>query len=717
MVDKDDLPSIGDPIVREARKRFKKCERWESTARQHFLDDMRFDAADDLNMYQWGGADQDTSGNLNVKLTVNKTRVHNLHIINDAKQRKSSVKFRAVGDGATKDAAEVYTGLARHIYDISRAQDKHGQAIEFQVRGGVGYTYVYTDYIGEKSFDQDIYLGGLPDPMAVYLDPDHTEKDGSDARFGFIYTDRPRDEAEELYPWLKDAGIPQNAVDDDDSGWLREDHVRECKYYTIEEENDELIGDSDGNTILKSDAPKNLIAQWEKEAEAKNETLRRRDVITKTVWIYQIVGDKVVKRDRWAGSTIPIIPWIGEENIIDQTLDRRGHTRGMRDPQRMLNYNRSAGVEYGALQSKVPWMMPMETSEESETYLATANTENHAYIPYKSLSDAGVAIPPPTRQQPPQASPAFAEGASDAEKDLQMVSGQYDAEMGAPSNEKSGRAINERQRMGDRATYQFTDNQGIALRREGSIFLELIPVIYDTKRVLRVLGEDGTGEQVQVDPDSEQAHMTDGATVIFNPNVGRYSVVADIGPDYATDRQEEADALMQLAGSDPSIIQKAGDLIVSAMDFSNSEEIAERLKPAGGLPPEVQQQMQLLQGELAKQTKLNGETMQALAEERLKAKARDATAAVDEFKADTERTKMLIDAAAAVDPQMAAAMIKQMAAESIRQANQDNLGPVRLGSNAALNGEINGMVPPGSGGQLPVTVHNPGQAAAMPGGQ
>ena len=67
----------------------------------------------------------------------------------------------------------MYWGISRHIYDISRAQDKHGVAIEWQVRGGIGYTTVYTEYVNDQSFDQEVYVGGCPDPLNVYLDPDH----------------------------------------------------------------------------------------------------------------------------------------------------------------------------------------------------------------------------------------------------------------------------------------------------------------------------------------------------------------------------------------------------------------------------------------------------------------------------------------------------------------------------------------------------------------
>ena len=133
---------------------------------------------------------------------------------------------------------------------------------------------------------------------------------------------------------------------------LRDDHVRECKYFCVEEINDELIGDEEGNTILKSDAPKELLKKWEEEAESRNETLKRRDVVRKKVWIYMIVGDEVVSKDLYGAERVPIIPWVGVETVIDGQFDRHGHTRALGDPQRMLNYNRYRSMKMVLLQSK-----------------------------------------------------------------------------------------------------------------------------------------------------------------------------------------------------------------------------------------------------------------------------------------------------------------------------------------------------------------------------
>lgn len=712
----EDVPKTQSPdeaIISRAHRRFLKCQKWESTARTRWLDDEKFANGDVYNMFQWPDAIYNSRGT-RPSLTVNQTRQHNLHIINDAKQNKAAVKFRPTGDGATEESAEIYEGIYRHIQNVSNGQMAHGTAIGFQVRAGLGFTRVVSDYVGPDTFDQEIFIRSVPDPLACYLDPDSREIDGSDARYGFIFADKPRDEMENQYPELEGKGSIANSVDGEDGGWIRDDHIREAEYYEVTEVTDVLLGGAGGVTILRSEAEPKLIKKWEAEAEAKGEPLKRRNVVRKEVKWYKIAGDVIVDRTDVPGTTVPIIPWVGEVTIIDHQIDRKGHTRALISAQQMLNYNWSASVEYGALQSKSPWVAAAAAIEEYETYWNVANEENFSVLTYNHRDDQGLDIPPPQRQQPPSAAPVFLEGVTTANQFMQAASGQYEAELGSPGNEKSGKAINERQRQAQRATYHFVDNQALAIRREGQIILEWVPQIYDTKRIVRIIGEDGDESAVTVDPQAEAAAEQKVQERVFNPAVGKYEVVSDVGPDYATQRQEAFNAIVQILTQAPQLIGQIGDLLFKVADFPLADQIAERLKP--GLSPEAQQAVTGLQEQLQNKNRLLSEAMQALTEERLKVKARDASAAVDEFKADTDRVKVLLDSATKIDPAAAMEMIREMAQQAVRQAMQDNLGPVRVSSGVDLGIEARGGQLPGATGAIPAVTPNPGQQAATPGG-
>lgn len=718
-----DSSGVTDPIVRRAHKRFRKCQEWESSARQNWLSDYKFANGDVYNGYQWPTDIQEQRGT-KPSLTVNETRQHNLHIINEAKQNKASVKYRPTGAGATEAAAEVYEGIYRHIANISNAQMAQGQAMSFMVQAGMGFTVIEADFVeaspipGPSAFDQEIYIRGVDDPLSVMLDCDAKEPDGSDARYGFIFTDRPKDEVIEKWPDLEGKVSVANDVDGVDAGWIRQDHVREALYYEVTEDRDELLGDDTGTTVFASEVPAALQREWEAEHEERGTKLKRRPIIRKSVKSHLIIGNDRKDTHDLPGISVPIIPWVAEQTVIEHQMDRRGHTRAMISAQQMENYNWSAAVEFGALQGKSPWLAPVAAIGDYMTYYATANTEDHAVLPWVHRDEEGREIPPPSRMQPPTGAPVYFEGVKMAREFMQAASGQFDAMMGENGNERSGKAINERQRMGDRATYHFIDAQSLAIRRQGTIVKEWIPVIFDTARVAKIMDEDGSEGEVQIDPDATEAHqhqrIGNAIKRIFNPKIGSYDVVSDVGPDYATQQQEAFNAISEVLVKAPALVDKIGDLLFKVGNFPLADEIAERLKP--GMPADAQKAIAALQDQLQKKNQLLGETMQTLTEERLKVKAHDSSAEVNEFKADTDRAKMLLDAATKVDPAMAMEMIREMAQQAVRQAMQDNLGPVRLAAAPDLSVDASGAPPPGATGALPAQAVVASQGAAQPGG-
>lgn len=648
-------------ILQRAKERFKRCEDWESYARRLFLDDIRFANADADNKYQWPTRMwNDRQRDERPALTINKTRQHNLNIINDAKMNKPAIKYRAAGNGATAEAARIWDGIARHIEYQSNAQAHYDHATTFQVQAGIGYLRVTTDYVDDKSFDQDIFITSIPDPLTVYIDPDARAPAKEDARFAFIFEDMPLDVFKQKYPaYERYAGMESFIVD---RGWSDPDHVRVAEYFEAEDREDELL------LIDGPNGQVSLLASELKKVDPKSpyltdETVQKRSVFTRVINYHFIVGNHIVEEEEklWIGKTIPIIPVIGEETIIEGRMDRKGHTRALKDPQRMYNYWASAAVEYGALQSKTPWIVGVESVEGYEEYWATANRQNHAYLPYKSVGDDGKPLPPPSRVDPPVPSPVALKGMEMSNIEMQMVSGQYENQLGQQGNERTGKAIAERQRQGDRATYHFIDNLAIAIRQIGRIILDLVPKVYDTQRVISILAENNESLEVKLDPQLQQAHaleLNENNEVIgrvLNPGVGTYEVMADVGPGYATRREEAFNALTLILTQNPGLSGIIGDIMFRAGDFPMAEEAAERLKrmvPPQALGQGPTQNEQMLMAQLQQMQEALKGTMDELAREKGKTQARLEKREVEVYDAITKRLDILLKNAGITPPQM-----------------------------------------------------------------
>jgi hypothetical protein len=748
-----------DELLIEVRDRFQQALDWEGEFRTLFTDDVRFCNGDSDNGWQWPDSLMADRG-ARPSLTVNKTRQHCLMVVNDAKQNKPEVRITAVSDQATKEAAEVFEGVVRHIEYISDAQTVYDMASEHQVQGGIGWWRLITDYEGPDSFDQEIRLVGIRDALSVYMDPDIQRRDGSDARFAFVVDDVPRDQFEAKYPEYKDR-VPQIGFGIVDGGWADDEHIRVAEYYRRSEEADTLHLLPDGSSLRESEVEDDAMREQLRQASVKS-----REITSEKVEWFKVVGSEVVERKDWPGKYIPLIRVVGEECIIEGKLERKGHARALKDPQRIYNYWTSSAVESVALQSRVPYVAAAESIEAFQHLWDKANTENYAVLPWNARDDQGQTLPAPVRQEPPQMGQAYLQGLQIAQQEMMMVSGQYAPQMGQPTGpdkDASGKAIALRQRAGDNATYHYVDNLAIAIRFTGRQLIDLIPKVYDTPRVLRILQADGTVDKVQLDPSAPQALQsvpsgtlgavpqgqppgppgmplgppnpmqgpvgpgvppgvvppgmppgpppdpldTQAAAVlrIFNPRVGRYEVQADVGPSYATKRQEAFNAFTQIMTASPQLMQIAGDLMFRAADFPMAEDFAERLgrmvppQALGkGPPPEVMAMQQQLQGAQAHTALLS----EKLAVAELKLKAKEEQKQVNIYDAQTKRIGTLLNAAdtdsAYVSGMELRALVTQLVRDTIQSGGLADVAAVSgagMAQTAGIGGPPPGMPPPG----------------------
>jgi hypothetical protein len=649
-------------------------------------------------------------------VTINKTHTHWLHVVNEGKENKPSVVVHPTGDQATYEAAQIIEGIVRHIEYISDAQTAYDKASEFQVGGGIGYWRIVTDYADENGFDQEIYIRQIPDPLSVYLDPHIKTVDGSDARFGFVFDDMPRDKAEAKYG----AVLDKQTFGDGALSWNRKDVVRVAEYYEVIESKEWLYaveGDNGIEYVRESELPDEARPMLKAAFDQGN--AQRRRVDKRTVMHYLIVGDKIVESSTWAGKYIPIIRVPGEEIVMEGRLDRKGLVRYLKDAQRAYNYNASAALEFGALQSKSPYMAPVEAIEGLENYWASANTQNHAYLPYNHADENGNPIPSPERQQPPSSAPVFMDGMQAAERELMMASGQYEATFSEQGNEISGVSIERRQKQGSRVTFHFVDNLSKAIRFTGKQIIDLIPKIYDTKRIIRILAEDGEEQQIQIDPTQKvplQQNKDEGeakVAAIFNPNVGKYDVVAKAGPNFETRREDAFNAMTQLLASAPELAQVIGDLYMGNADFPAADKLQERMRNwipkailgEGPSPEEQQLQQQLqqamqviqhLQQELQDKTKAQEMEKQRLDMDALNHLAlrmeNDKETIVQAFKAETDRLKALIGG---LSEEQASAIISRTVKEMLSAPNPaQNLSQETMDPDAAYEAGMNTVLAP-----------------------
>jgi hypothetical protein len=578
--------SVSD-ILATARSRLDLAVSALSESREDEIDDLKFYAGSPDNHWQWPadvlatrGAVQGQTINARPCLTINKLPQHVRQVTNDQRQNRPGAKVIPVDDKADVQVADIFNGMIRHIEYISDADVAYDTACENQVSYGEGYLRLLTEYCDDNTFDQDIKIGRVRNSFSVYMDPTIQDPTGADAQYCFITEDITKDEYTRLYPdaapitTLQSLGVGDQSI----SNWLNEDTIRIADYYYIDYDRTTLNLYPGNATAFEGTAEDTQLRAMYGKPKRTRESDRPR------VKYCKINGYEILEEREWAGKWIPVIRIVGNEFEVDGRLYVSGLVRNAKDAQRMYNYWVSQEAEMLALAPKAPFIGYGGQFEGYEEKWKTANTNNWPYLEINpDVTDGqGAVLPLPQRAQPPMASSGLLQAKSGASEDIKSTTGQYNASLGMGSNERSGKAILARQREGDVGTYHYGDNLARGVRHVARQLVDLIPKIYDTQRIARIIGEDGETKMVKINPDQEQPvnKIVDDQGIviekIYNPGVGKYDVVATTGPGYATKRQEALEAMAQLLQGNPQLWQVAGDLFVKNMDWPGAQEMAKR---------------------------------------------------------------------------------------------------------------------------------------------
>jgi hypothetical protein len=661
-------------VVEEAKERYERAKSAYNSSRMLAIEDTRFALGDSDNGWQWPDAiRRGRMADQKVCLTVNLTAQHCNQIINNMRQNRPQCRVLPVDNGADKKTAEIIGGLIRNIQTSSNADDAHDVAAEHCTYGGEGYWRVYTEYESETSFKQCIKIGALPNPLLVYIDDNAKALDKSDAEWGFIFEDISKEQCKRDHPNVD----PASWVEDGNKGWVTKDTVRRAEYfYCVYTPDTALLlqdGSEEGREVLKSDIRADQFKMIEPLIIDQRPTMQKR-----WKWCKLLGGeDKPLVEKDWPGSYLPIISVIGKEVNVNGEIVRKGIVRDLKDPARMVNFSYSEAIQTVALQNKVPYIAAAEAIEGYEDVWQGANTTNLGYLPFNQFDENGNKLDRPDRQQPSVMPAAQVQMLQLSTEQMRAASGQQNANFGIKSEAVSGVGIRRLKEQGEVATFHFPDNQVRGLRYEAMILIDLIPKIYDTKRVVRILGLDGKDEQAILNPDMEQpfaeATTAEDVQKIFNPGVGRYDVVIDTGPSYQTQRQEAQVVMGDIAAKDPNFLNVAGDIYWRTQDFPGSEQLAKRYekvvppelqekKGQPKVPPEIQQQMAQMGQQIQVMEQAGTQLQHKVAELEEDKENKSKELSIKAYDAKTKRLQVL---GATITPEYIADLVNQTVAHAL----------------------------------------------------
>lgn len=558
-----------DEILTEARKNRKKAEDHERDNRIEARVDIKFGAGE-----QWDDAElQEREDDGRPALTVNRIPQFVRQITGDMRRNRPSIKVRPVDSAADVPRAQILSGLVRNIEQESDASSAYITAGENAVRGGEGHFRIVTKFTDDDSFTQDVAVERIQSPFAVLWDPDSIRFDKSDANYCFVDSEMDLDVFKETYPKASTNEFEREEIDGDLTDWFTDGKIVVTEYWRKEKTTKERALLRTGETIDVTD--------MDETARKDFDIVRVRSVESHNVVRYIVNGNEVLEEPApWLGKYIPIVTVVGEEIHIGERIVRHGIIRWARDPQRLFNYSRTTAAEIIGLAPKTPWLVTSAQIKGYESLWQEANTKSLPYLPYNA--DAQAAGPP--ARVPPAAVPiAEINEARQALEDMQAGTGIHNPGLGISGNETSGRQVLSLQQAGDLGTFVYTDNLSRAIAYAGKILIDVIPKVYDTARIIRILGDEDEENLVPInqrqDPEDETSPLVNDITV------GKYDTVAQAGPSMGTKRAESASSMMAFASAAPQVAPLILDLIARAQDWPGADKIADRVKSQ--MPPGI----------------------------------------------------------------------------------------------------------------------------------
>lgn len=614
---------MAEDFAREVRELWTQGEEADNKNREEALNDLKFAAGeqwdDRVRQYREG---TDRPFPLPC-LTINTLPQFIGQVVGDRRANQTSIKVLPREDG-DKNVAEVRSELIRSIELQSKAERIYTQSFEQAVTCGIGNFRIDLDYAYDDAFERDLFVRGIPNPLAVLWDPLASDPTARDAGWCFVADRITNEEYERRFP---KAALP--SLFDPDvqaSGWIENDTVRIAEYWKIEERSRTIALMLDGSVQdVTGKKPDELAGQVFVDQSGKP---RIREAKCKYAKMVLTNGQEELGEAYEAKlPRLPIIRVMGREVWIGDKRVRFGITRFARDPQRLKNYWRSVVAELLMGAPRANYMAQVDaikgrTGDWPNTLVYNNGTEQP-----KELTQANMG--------------AILNEAALCAQDMKDTTGLHDASLGIKSNEQSGVAIQRRQHEGDIATIGYHDNMNAAMQEAGEVLNAYIPQVYDTPRTIRVIGNDDAVRLLRVnDPDFQPTSLVKENVDL---SLGRYDVSISTGPAYMTKRQEAAAQLMELARGNQGLMETAGDLIVKALDIPDGDAIAERLAPPGAvdgddLTPEQMQakaQAEALQQE-QQQMALEGAQAELA---KVKAETRKAEADADKAEAEAEKAK------------------------------------------------------------------------------
>ncbi len=626
-----------DKIAREARIA---CEKWMD------YNKINIDQYHELHTFvlgrQWKDDEEDMLKTFKkVPLQFNKLATLVNTLLGEQQQNTPQLEVVPLSD-CDETTAQLRQIMVKDIMLSTDAKTVYQVAALQAFVGGFGAYIVDTDYVHEKSFEQDIVYRSVKDATRCYWDIGAELIDKTDGMFCGYLTRMTRKKFKQVYgadlerKILNDASVTESeseialATQPNESNnpftWADNEGITINHYYkrkyvkdmlyklsngrvVNQEEMDELVESSRAmrdqirqeqmlmGEMAGMEASMGQLGEAEEVAEQAGEEEGMEEIVTlyddgepvriedsrqskkSKIIHYKISGDYILDESEFPAEDLGLI-FVDQNSYYDKNGKQicRPFVIDAVDAQRYINYLGTQSAYILKISRYDQFLGSKRNAQGNDTQQIWKDPNNVQGMLYYDESPSGAK---PEQLRPPELSTSLITQYQRAIEDLYTSTGLYPTRLGQQGNEVSGAAIDARTRQGSYTTYVAFNSINRAITAGGKIVNQMLPRVYDSERAINLMTPDSGRKNITINKQMDEY----GEHIENDIRQGTFEVRLQAGPSYEGQKAQALESLNMVLQANPSLLNLFADLYAENLPLVNTIEIKNRLKTI--VPPQI----------------------------------------------------------------------------------------------------------------------------------
>ena len=479
-----------------------------------------------------------------------------------SKQEPSIIARAADGvrvEDLTPEFIRTLEVVEAHIREIFF--DATNDSLEYNIysdllAGGYSVVEVFTDYINELSFEQNIKVERVFDPTLTVFDPLARESHKGDGNYCAQLSPMTVEEFErEFGEGAADNMKFQRNASIGSFNWSYQNQDQEivlvARYFEKKKKKEKIVKLSNGHVVVKKHYD-DFLEMWNKEGfiEQAPIVISERDTVIETIEKYTLCGEKVLSHEKTNYKYLPLVFIDGNSVNIREAED--GATFQMTRPfvyhakgvQRLKNF--SGQTVASEIENMVQHKFKVAVESIPEDYQeAYKNVQQASTLVYNAFykDNPEVPLPPPMEVQRTPTPPIVESTFMGTDRVTQTILGTYDSVLGTNDKQISGVAIQQGAMQSNAAAIPYLMGFVKGLNRIAQIIIDLMPKYYVTPRSLPIMQPDGKRSyQIINHPNNPQSINLD-----YKPN--NLQIKVEAGVSSAVQKQVAIDQIIRMMES------------------------------------------------------------------------------------------------------------------------------------------------------------------------